>query len=301
MAPPSRTPASGIPDTIPASAKVVILAIALGIALILLPLSKLVQQLRGKDRDSSLFLLARPSPEPPTAKEEIDPGLAGDLVQENWTLRLSQMWQRDAALVFATFVRAVPPQIRLDRLTLEEHRKIAVEGRAAHLGAIADFLENLERSPGFSEPDLLDLYQSGDGAYFFSLRCEAWGWRAERGTRPPPKPTLRREVSALQGKVCHLLAHSDLPLEMCAAGTLDRGQGAKPLPALRIRLEPASQDDLIRLLDRLGELSHLVVAEELELALRSPVRQAFAVEVTLTTPISRSRRSLPAGSSGGRR
>jgi len=66
--------------------------------------------------------------------------------------------------------RAVPDLIWLNNMTVKGN-VVTLSGRAMDENAVANYISNLDASPFFQEPSLVDLARSGKGLYSFRLTC----------------------------------------------------------------------------------------------------------------------------------
>ncbi len=77
--------------------------------------------------------------------------------------------QRGPVEVMDKVSRALPDLLWLDRMEVTGN-EIRLDGRALNTNAVASFIENLNKTPGFSEPVLGDANQQRGGVYAFVLR-----------------------------------------------------------------------------------------------------------------------------------
>lgn len=234
--------------------------------------------------ENPLFAVFR-SETPPLSEPEVDPQHA--VVAKAMRLRVLQDLQRGRPRGLAVASRALPGLVWLDHLALE-HQRLTIAGSAFHPDAVANFIENLDRTPTISEPILLDLFAAGDGTYRFFLQVETWGWIEWDLERMPltvlPQPTPRGDIPGLQKEICELVARSDLPVDLCAARTSIPVREEDDTPALEIRIAPVSYADTVRLLARLSRLPRLVVVETLSITPDARDSRRLAVDLLIETP-----------------
>jgi type IV pilus assembly protein PilN len=66
--------------------------------------------------------------------------------------------------------RALPDLVWLDTMTVKGN-VVTLKGQAMDENAVANYISNLDASPFFQEPSLVDLARSGQGLYSFTLNC----------------------------------------------------------------------------------------------------------------------------------
>jgi type IV pilus assembly protein PilN len=76
--------------------------------------------------------------------------------------------QRGPVRVMDHISRALPELLWLDRMTMSA-TSIEIEGRAFNTNAVANFIENLDKVPGFEEPTLKDTEAQAGGVYKFVI------------------------------------------------------------------------------------------------------------------------------------
>jgi type IV pilus assembly protein PilN len=93
--------------------------------------------------------------------------------------------QRGPVDAMDTISRALPELLWLDRMDMRGDR-VTVTGRAFNWNAIATFIQNLDDSPTFSEPNLRDINSSRD-VFNFAIELTK--------TPPPPPPAEAAEAA----------------------------------------------------------------------------------------------------------
>ncbi|NOZ78208.1 MAG: hypothetical protein GXP48_03295 [Acidobacteria bacterium] len=66
--------------------------------------------------------------------------------------------------------KALPDLLWLDAMTVKG-KVVTLKGRAMDENAVANYIGNLDASPFFQEPNLVDLRLGGGGIYTFTLTC----------------------------------------------------------------------------------------------------------------------------------
>jgi len=66
--------------------------------------------------------------------------------------------------------RALPDLLWLDNMTVKGN-VVTLVGKAMDENAVANYISNLDASPFFQEPSLVDLARRGKGIYTFNLNC----------------------------------------------------------------------------------------------------------------------------------
>lgn len=86
--------------------------------------------------------------------------------------------QKGPVQVMDEVSRALPELLWLDKMEVRGSQ-ISISGRAFNSNAVANFIENLTRVPGFEEPNLADLREQRAGIYTFKFTIN---YRLSRAT-----------------------------------------------------------------------------------------------------------------------
>lgn len=164
-------------------------------------------------------------------------------------------------------VEALPNLLWLDRLTLNASR-ISIEGKSYNANAIANFIENLDKMDGFSEPVLERTEERQGGLYFFALAFEREGLPAPQSMTGLLEKERGRLLLHLAGneKVNEVLTQIHKLLEEAAnikilefkAEARQEADDRIEIVPLSLKLRAASTRQLVLLLDQLEQLSKSV-------------------------------------------
>jgi hypothetical protein len=179
--------------------------------------------------------------------------------------------------------KSLPELLWLDRLAYTPET-VTLQGRAFSTNAIANFIENLARVKGFTEPTLLGVNQLPDSVFSFSLRFACDG-----GAPAPGKATAAREedLPATLAQIRDLVEKSSLAVTSFEPGSPGRTGSSLRVVPLDIRVVAASFHAAAMLFDRLSRFPRLVGLKKLTLAPEGSEEPKLAVDLTLAIPVVR--------------
>lgn len=186
--------------------------------------------------------------------------------------------------------RALPELLWLDRLTVSSGQVI-IEGRAYNTNAIADFIENLDKLPGFSEPTLRNTTEEkeedGGRIYRFVLSLESYP-----AARPGPAPEQTESVDLARQddlprvvrELRSLLERPEIRIERFMPGSLVKGGREQVLP-VEISIRADSYQVLALFFDRLARSSPVVALKRLEASRNETGKGFLAAGFILEIPV----------------
>jgi hypothetical protein len=190
--------------------------------------------------------------------------------------------QKEGIRLLDGISRSLPESLWLDRLTVSP-QQILIEGKALNTNAIANFIENLDRLPGFTEPTLRDASEEPGGIYSYSLSLET-DWPPESAPRtfasPGELPDALRRLRALFERP-GITTDRFVPAPLTGEGLPEQ------VTPVKILARAESYQPLLLLFDELARFSPVVALKQMAAVRKGDEGTLLTVDLVLEIPSTR--------------